>query len=172
MYSRYFCSRWTHLVTYMRNKGKTKRSRKAETQDGETLFASERDYQRAWQRFQTGEFAYLTPHQCKGKPKEQAFDCVLAADFGVNAAYECTAVDKNRICIADRVTEVEFWYAQKNRKWVLNTAYPSDSNTPTHACRKIHGTLTKAQETSAITSLCLCRSICILIELKEILRNT
>ena len=129
---------WQHI------RGLTSRPKgaeKSETQDGKTLFTSERDYQRAWQRFQSGNFDYLKPYQCNVKPKGQAVDCVLAADIGVNAAYECIAVDKNKVCTTDKETEVkyvEFWYAQQNGKWVLNTAYPSGSDTPIHACKKIH----------------------------------
>ena len=138
-----------HIWQHIRGlKSRPKGAEKSETQDGKTLFASERDYQGAWQRFQSGIFKYLTPYQCKGKPKGQAVDCVLAADIEVNTAYKCTAVDKKtKLCIEDDeadVTFVEFWYAQKNGKWVLNTAYPSGANTPTHACQKIP--TAKAQE--------------------------
>ena len=130
-----------HIWQHIRGlKSRPKGAKKSETQDGKTLFASERDYQRAWQGFLSGTFEYLTPYQCKGKPQGQAVDCVLAADIGVNTAYKCTAVDKNKVCTTNKPTEVtyvEFWYAQKNGKWILNTAYPSGSNTPTHACRRI-----------------------------------
>ena len=136
---------WQHI------RGLTSRpkgAQKSETQDGKTLFASENDYKSAWERFKSGEFKYLTPYQCKGKPKGQAVDCVLAKDIGVKTAYKCSAVDKNtKLCTDDSKTDVEFvefWYAQKNGKWVLNTAYPSGSNTPTHACQKI--ARAKAQE--------------------------
>ena len=138
-----------HIWQHIRGvKARPKKAEGAETQKDKTLFASERDYQRAWQAFKIGAFGYLKPYQCKGiKPKGQAVDCVLAADIGVNAAYKCTDVDKNKLCTEDRPTEVtyvEFWYAQKGGKWVLNTAYPSGSNTPVHACQKIPRA--KAQE--------------------------
>ena len=106
-----------------------------------TLFASEHDYQSAWQNFQSGTFHYLKPYQCgKVTQKGQAVDCVLAKDVGVSIAYKCSAVDKNsNLCTSSDITDiefVEFWYAQINGKWVLNTAYPSGANTPTHACKK------------------------------------
>ena len=62
--------------------------KKTETQDGKTLFASERDYQSAWQRFQIGAFSYesnIIPMQTK--LKGQAIDCVLAAYIGENITY-------------------------------------------------------------------------------------
>ena len=129
---------WQHVRgLHARPKG----AAKSETQLDKTLFASERDYDAAWQRFQSGSFRYLTPYQCKGSPKGQAVDCVLARDINVRQAFRCTAVDKNtKLCTADQPTPavfVEFWYAQKGGKWVLNTAYPSGENTPTHACQKI-----------------------------------
>ena len=138
-----------HIWQHIRGlKSRPKGAEKSETQYEKTLFASEGDYQRAWQRFQSGNFDYLTPYQCNVKPKGQAVDCVLAADINVNTAYECTAVDKKtKLCIEDRETDVkfvEFWYAQKNGKWVLNTAYPSGANTNIHACKKI--STAKAQE--------------------------
>ena len=131
-----------HIWQHIRGiKARPSGAEKTETQDGKTLFASEGDYQNAWQRFHTGAFSYLTPFQCKTKPKGQAVDCVLAADIGVNTAYRCKAVDKNtKLCIQDVKTDVkfvEFWYAQKNGKWVLNTAYPSGPDSPVHACKKI-----------------------------------
>ena len=128
---------WQHI------RGLTSKPRgagRSETQKDKTLFASEQDYQRAWKRFQSEEFQYLKPYQCKGKPKGQAVDCVLASDIGVNTAYKCTAVDNTNLCTADHTTPVEFvefWYAQKGGKWVLNTAYPSGSDTTIHACQKI-----------------------------------
>ena len=136
---------WQHICGL---KSRPKGAEKSETQYEKTLFASEYDYQRAWHRFQSGNFDYLTPYQCNVKPKGQTVDCVLAADVEVKTAYECTAVDKEtKLCIEYRETDVkfvEFWYAQKNGKWVLNTAYPSGSDTPIHACQKIHRA--KAQE--------------------------
>ena len=135
---------WQHICGL---KSRPKGAKNSETQEGRTLFASEHDYQKAWQRFQSGSFDYLTPYQCYVKPKGQAVDCVLAADIGVKTAYKCTAVDKNKICTMDKpieVTYVEFWYAQKKGKWVLNTVYPSGSNTPTNRCSKIRRT--KVQE--------------------------
>ena len=139
-----------HIWQHIRGvKARPKNSANAETQKEKTLFASERDYQLAWEAFKTGEFGYLKPYECKGKPHGQAVDCVLAADVGVNIAYKCTAVDnKSKICTQDHVTPikyVEFWYAQKGGKWVLNTAYPSDVNTPSHACTRVP--VLKAQET-------------------------
>ena len=96
-----------HIWQHIRGlKSRPKGAKKSETQDGKTLFASERDYQRAWQGFLSGTFEYLTPYQCKGKPQGQAVDCVLAADIGVNTAYKCTAVDKNKVCTTDKPTEV------------------------------------------------------------------
>ena len=137
-----------HIWQHIRGlKSRPKGAEKSETQDGKTLFASERDYQKAWQKFQSGTFKYLKPYQCKVKPQGQAVDCVLAADIEVNTAYKCTAVDKNKVCTTDERTKVkyvEFWYAKQNGKWVLNTAYPSGSDTPIHACKKIHRA--KAQE--------------------------
>jgi hypothetical protein len=74
-----------HIWQHIRGlKSRPKGAEKSETQYDKTLFASERDYQSAWDAFQTGEFKYLTPYQCKGKPKGQAVDCVLAADIDVN----------------------------------------------------------------------------------------
>ena len=129
---------WQHV------RGLTSRpsgAQKSETQEGKTLFASESDYQNAWSKFQTGTFSYLTAKQCKVKPQGQMADCVLASDVGVKTAYSCSAVDKNtKLCTTEEttsVTYVEFWYAQKGGKWVLNTAYPSGSNTPTAACKNI-----------------------------------
>ena len=45
-----------------------------------------------------------------------------------------------KLCIQDEATEVqfvEFWYAQKNGKWVLNTAYLSGPDSSVYACKKI-----------------------------------
>ena len=130
---------WQHV------RGLTSRPKGAarkETQEGKTLFASENDYKTAWNNFEKGTFSYLkNPRQCKGSPKGQMVDCVLAKDVGVKTAYKCTAVDKNtKLCTSEQHTSVdfvEFWYAQKGGKWVLNTVYPSGSNTPTSACQKI-----------------------------------
>ena len=138
---------WQHILGV---KARPKNSANAETQKDKTLFASEHDYQLAWEAFKTGQFRYLKPYECKGKPHGQAVDCVLARDIPqVDRAYKCTDVDKNsKICTEYHETDikyVEFWYAQKNGKWVLNTAYPSDTNTPTHACTKVP--VLKAKET-------------------------
>ena len=116
-------------------------AKKKETQLDKTLFASEHDYESAWQTFQSESFPYLTPYQCDGCPKGQAVDCVLARDINVRQAFRCTAVDKNtKLCIDDKPTHavfVQFWYAKKRGEWVLNTAYPSGANTLTKACQKI-----------------------------------
>ena len=113
----------------------------SETQEGKSLFASECAYKDAWKRFHSGNFNYLTPKQCKGSPDGQMVDCVLASDIGVTTAYKCLNIDRNtKLCTEKekfRPRFVEFWYAQKGGKWVLNTAYPSSKNTPTHACLKI-----------------------------------
>ena len=131
-----------HIWQHIRGlPARPKGAQKSETQLDKTLFASERDYQAAWQRFQVGDFRYLTPHQCNVSPKGQSVDCVLAADIGVRQAYFCTAVDKtSKLCTAEtqiRPLYVEFWYAQKKGKWILNTAYPSEEDTPTASCKKI-----------------------------------
>ena len=68
-----------HIWQHIRGvKARPKGAEKAETQDDKILFASERDYQRAWQAFKTGAFGYLTPYQCKGKPKGRA-ECRLCS---------------------------------------------------------------------------------------------
>ena len=60
----------------------------------------------------------------------------------MNTANWCKAVGRNiKFYIQDEkkteVEFVEFWYAQKNGKWVLNTAYPSGLDSPVYACKKI-----------------------------------
>ena len=72
---------WQHNL-----RGLTSGTEKSETQKDKTLFACKRKRlsERAWQKFQSGEFQYLKPYECKGKPKGQAVYCILASDIGVN----------------------------------------------------------------------------------------
>ena len=104
--------------------------------------------------FKTGAFGYLTPYQCKGKPKGRA---------GCRLCSCCRNWSEHSVRVyIQLLTRIRFvLYGQTNRsyicrvlvcakewKWVLNTAYPSGSNTPTHACRKIPRA--KAQEIKCI----------------------
>ena len=113
-----------------------KGAQKSETQLDKTLFASEDDYKAAWKKFQDGKFDKLK--QCMGKPKGQMVDCVPASKVGVKTAYRCTEVEKNtKICTNKKEVKpiyVEFWYAQKGGKWVLNTAYPSVKGDSAPSC--------------------------------------
>ena len=128
-------------------------AQKDETQLGKTLFASESDFTKAWTTFQGTKFTYLTPRQCKVKQLGQSVDCVLASDLNVKVAYTCSAINKStKICANYNATQVpkyiEFWYARKNGKWVLNTAYPSDANTHTSSCHRIqHEALDEEEKT-------------------------
>ena len=131
---------WQHIY------GLTERPKGAEnkeTQEGKTLFVSESAFKTAWSKFQKNSFPYLQPQQCKVKAKGQQVDCVLARDLGVQTAYICKEVNKNsKICTkkvdCKQVKYVMFWYAQKNGKWVLNTAYPSESNDGVKSCPVDH----------------------------------
>lgn len=120
-----------------------KGAQKSETQQDKTLFASENDFKKAWNKFQTKKSFGIgyQPQQCKGSTKGQHADCVRATDVNVNQAYRCTVTDKTtKLCTKYDKTKakyVEFWYAKKGGKWVLNTAYPSGSTTSNAACKKL-----------------------------------
>ena len=129
-----------HIWQHVRGlSSRPKGAQKSETQLQKTLFASETDYKNAWAAFLSLDLR--NPQECKGKQHGQTVDCVLAKDIGVRTAYKCTAVEKNtNLCTTENTTSpvyVEFWYAQKGGKWVLNTAYPSGANTPTASCPKL-----------------------------------
>ena len=115
---------WQHIKGLS---SRPKGAENSETQMDKTLFGSEDAYKEAWKNFQNGKFNKVK--ECMGKPKGQMVDCVHASDVGVKKAYICEEVDKNtKICKKEVAIEpmyVEFWYAQKGGKWVLNTAYPS-----------------------------------------------
>lgn len=117
---------WQHVYGL---ESRPKGAKNCETQMDRSLFINERAYKAAWTAFKQGEFGYLTPKKCGTKPAGEMADCVLAADVGVNAAYGCLEVDKNsKLCtkkVDARVDYVEFWYANKGGKWILNTAFPS-----------------------------------------------
>ena len=71
---------WTHIFGL---NSKPKRAQKRETQKDKTLFVSEAGFSSAWKKFQSRNFSYLTPKECKGSQNGQMVDCVLASDIGV-----------------------------------------------------------------------------------------
>ena len=129
------------MDTYIWTEFKTKKSTKEGDTEEKTLFVSETGFSSAWKKFQSRNFSYLTPKECKGSQNGQMVDCVLASDIGVKKAYVCSEVDsKTKLCTSHHEINaeyVEFWYAQKKGKWVLNTAYPSGVNTSTCACKNL-----------------------------------
>lgn len=137
---------WQHVLG-----PKPSKTHKTETQKDKTLFASETDFKNAWKKFQTKSFKNLQLKQCKGGKIKHTSDCVRAPDIGVKLAYRCTAVDKSKVCTdykKTKATYVEFWYELQGGKWVLNTAYPSASNTANPACKK---TIREAEERKSKT---------------------
>ena len=136
------CSRRTHWQHISGLTSRPKGAEKKETQLGKTLFVSEDAYKNAWNEFRQGQFHNLK--ECKGKQKGQTVDCVLASDVGVDQAYRCTVVDKNtKLCDTENSLDpdyVEFWYAQKGGKWVLNTAYPSVKGESAPSCPSLKNT--------------------------------
>lgn len=133
-----------HIWQHVRGlTSRPKGAQKSETQQDKTLFASENDFKKAWNKFQTKKSFGIgyQPQQCKGSTKGQHADCVRATDVNVNQAYRCTVTNKTtKLCTKYDKTKakyVEFWYAKKGGKWVLNTAYPSGSTTSNAACKKL-----------------------------------
>ena len=97
---------------------------------GRTMFASFRDFLRAWRAF---AYRYQTQATFADCNRRAVGDCIPAQALGITRAYKCRRIDaRTGLCDSRSVRtlpssglNIAFWYAWKGGQWVLNTAYPT-----------------------------------------------
>ena len=119
---------WQHI------KGlSAKPSGATDTQKTKTLFKNEADFKTAWTNWKGMADPNTTPKNCG--THGAVLDCVSAADVRINSAFKCTKVDDTTgLCTQSNTVQplkVAFQYANNratSNKWILMTAYPTDSS--------------------------------------------
>ena len=93
-----------------------------DTQLNKSLFSTGSDFKKAWTNL-------VGKATCPTAGVKTDKDCTRASTLGIYNAYQCRAVDKNKLCTSMKSftpISVEFYYYRHNvYGWILRTAFPS-----------------------------------------------
>ena len=93
----------------------------SDTQLNKSLFTYESDFWKAWKKL-------VGKANCPVGGKTDK-DCARASTLGIYKAYQCRAVDKDKLCTSAKPfspVSVEFhYYRNPAHGWILRTAFPT-----------------------------------------------